>query len=73
MKSNVVYLNAWLNVPDDILRQNFAVQEKIQLAKVTFWYNIKVQGINEFQAQLCYDRFIHANRDNLKLIKPDPV
>ena len=71
MKSNVVYLNAWLNVPDEVLRKNYEIQEKIQLAKVTFWYNIKVQGINEFQAQLCYDRFIHANRDNFKLIKQD--
>jgi hypothetical protein len=73
MKSNVVYLNAWLNVPDDVLRQNYEIQEKINLAKVTFWYNIKVQGINEFQAQLCYDRFIHANRDNIKIIKLDQV
>lgn len=71
MKSNVVYLNAWLNVPDDILRKNYETQERINLAKVTFWYNIKVQGINEYQALLCYDRFIHANRDNIKIIRLD--
>lgn len=71
MKSNVVYLNAWLNVPDETLRKNYELQDNIYRAKITFWYNIKVQGINEYQALLCYDRFVHSNRDKFKLIKSD--
>lgn len=70
--SNVVYLNAYLNCPDEELRKNYRLQDLINEAKATFWYGLKRQGVNKYQAQLCYDRFIHSNRDRLKLVSSTP-
>jgi hypothetical protein len=67
MKGKVIYLNAWLNCPDDTLRANFKLQEKINYAKAQFFYKLREQGINNFQVQLCYDRWVHGNRDRIKL------
>lgn len=71
MKGQVVYLNAWLNCPDDQLRINYLMQDKINEAKAVFWHDIKELGINDYQAALCYDRFIHSNRDRLKVVDND--
>lgn len=69
MSGKVIYLNAWLNCPDDNLRANFKLQEKITLAKAQFFYKMREQGVNNFQIQLCYDRWVHSNRDRIKLEK----
>lgn len=71
MTSNVRYLNAYLNCPDDELRKNYLMQDKINEAKAKFWYDISAMGVDRYQAQLCYDRFIHSNRDRLKLVVDD--
>jgi hypothetical protein len=68
VKAQIIYLNRYLNCPDSELRQNYAMQDKINEAKAVFWHDIKELGINQYQANLCYDRFIHSNRDRLKLV-----
>lgn len=67
MNGKVIYLNAWLDCPDDQLRANFRLQEKINLAKAQFFYRLKEQGVNNYQVKLCYDRWVHSNRDRIKL------
>ena len=71
MKSNVRYLNAYLNCPDDELRRNYLMQDKINEAKAVFWHDIKELGINDYQAALCYDRFIHSTRERMRLVLVD--
>lgn len=68
MNGQVVYLNAYLNCSDDELRRNYLMQDRMNEAKAVFWHDLKALGINQYQAMLCYDRFIHANRDRLKLV-----
>jgi len=69
MNGKVIYLNAWLDCPDDTLRADYRLQEKIHYAKAQFFYKLRDQGINNFQIQLCYDRWVHSNRDRIKLEK----
>lgn len=71
MTAQVIYLNQWLNCSDDELRRNYLMQDKINEAKAVFWHDLKELGISEYQKKLCYDRFIHANRDRLKLVDND--
>ena len=68
MTAQVIYLNRLLSVSDDDFRKNNRMQELINENKAKFWHEIKEQGINGYQAWLCYNRFIHANRDRLKLV-----
>jgi len=65
----VIYLNAWLNCPDEILRKNYRLQVMISEAKAKFWYDMRRQNVNDYQSQLCYDRWVHSNRDRIKLVK----
>jgi hypothetical protein len=67
MKGKVLYLNSWLDCPDDQLRANYKLQEKIHYAKSIFFYRLREQGVNNYQAMLCYDRWVHSNRDRIKL------
>lgn len=65
--SKVLYLNAWLNCPDEQLRANYKLQEKIHYAKSEFFYRLKIQGVDNYQIMLCYNRWVHSNRDRIKL------
>jgi hypothetical protein len=67
MNGKVIYLNAWLDCSDDQLRANYKLQEKIHYAKAHFFYRLRLQGIDTYQAMLCYDRWVHSNRDRIKL------
>ncbi len=69
MTAQVIYLNQWLNCSDDELRKNYLMQIKINEAKAKFWYDLDFIGVNDYQKRLCYDRFIHANRDRLKVVE----
>lgn len=71
MTAQVIYLNRWLDCGDERLRLNWAMQDRINEAKAVFWHDIKELGINDYQARLCYDRFIHSNRDRLKVVDND--
>jgi len=69
MTSQVIYLNKWLNCSDDELRKNYLMQTKINEAKAKFWYDLNKLGVNDYQKCLCYNRFVHANRDRLKVVE----
>lgn len=69
MSGQVVYLNRWLNCPDEKLRQNYLMQDIINNGKIAFWQRLRDQGITGYQARLCYDRWIHSNRQRIKLVK----
>lgn len=71
MTAQVIYLNNWLNCGDEELRRNYLMQDRINEAKAVFWHDLKEAGVSEFQKKLCYDRFIHMNRDRLKLVDND--
>ena len=71
MTSQVIYLNQWLNCSDDELRKNYLMQTRINEAKAVFWHDLKELGVNDYQKRLCYDRFIHANRDRIKVVESE--
>lgn len=68
MKAQVIYLNRWLNCPDEILRSNYLMQQKISEGRINFWYQMNELKINNYQAQLCYDRWVHSNRDRIHIV-----
>jgi hypothetical protein len=70
MTAQVIFICQWLDCPDDKKREHWDIQRKIDLAKAKLAYDIKVLGINEYQAELCFDRWYHANRDGLKIVNP---
>jgi len=67
--AQVIYIHSWLNCPDDRLRFHYELQEKINLGKAEFWQRIRDQRISGFQAYLCYDRWVHENRDRIKILE----
>lgn len=69
MESNVRYLNAWLDCPDDVLRHNYKYQDKLNEAKAKFFYDMKEQGASQWQIDMSYSQFIYTNRDRLKIVK----
>jgi len=71
MTAQVIYLNRWLDCGDEELRKNYLMQDRINEAKAVFWYDLKEARVNDYQARLCYDRFIHMNRDRLKVVDKD--
>jgi hypothetical protein len=69
MTAQVIYLHSWLNCPDDQLRFHYILQQKISEGKALFWHGLG--DINQYQKFLCYDRWIHSNRDRLKVVDND--
>lgn len=69
LTAQVIYLNRILNVSDETLRAHNRMQDLINEGKAKFWYDLNELGINDYQKQLCYDRFIHSNRDRIKIVK----
>jgi len=67
MTAQVIYLNRWLNCPDDILRKHYSMQELINTRKAEFWYSVR--GIDRYQAVLAYSRFVHSMRNRMGIIK----
>lgn len=67
----VIYLNRYLNCSDEELRRNYAYQDRMAEAKAKFWNDLR--GVDRYQQYICYQRFIHANRDRMKLILSDQV
>ena len=71
MTAQVIYLNAWLDCGDEELRKNKLMQDKINEAKAVFWHDIKELGVNDYQAMLCYDRFIHSTKDRIHIVSSE--
>lgn len=65
----VIYLNAWLDCPDVILRRNYAMQDKIAEARIHFFYRLKEEGKTESQTLYLYSIWIQKNRNRIRLEK----
>jgi hypothetical protein len=68
MNSKVIYLNAWLDCPDLILRRNYALQDKINEARIHFFYKLREEGSTEERAVFLYSVWIQKNRKRLRLV-----
>ena len=71
MNAKVVYLNAWLDCPDVILKRNYALQEKITEAKIHFFYRLKEEGATEERKLFLYGIWIQKNRKRLRVVKDE--
>jgi hypothetical protein len=71
MTAKVIFLNTWLNCPDDQVRFHFRIQNRLNEEKAKFWYGINEMDIDVYQKVLCYDRWVHSNRDRIKVISGD--
>jgi hypothetical protein len=69
MSGNVLYLNAWLDCPDLILRRNYAMQDKINEARNYVFYKLKQEGKTEGEARYCYLAWVKKNRSKLRIIE----
>lgn len=77
MTAKVIYLNAWLDCSDLILKRNYALQEKINEARIHFFYKLKEEGATEERAIFLYNVWIQKNRKRLRRVEDekaiDPV
>lgn len=73
MNGKVLYLNAWLDCPDVILKRNYAMQDRIREARIHFFYRLKEEGKTESQALFLYQIWIQKNRSRIKLVLEDNV
>lgn len=69
MNGKIIYLNSWLDCPDLILRRNYALQDKINEAKIHFFYKLKEEGCTESRAKFLYGTWIQKNRKNVRLVR----
>lgn len=72
MPNNVIYLSAWLDCPDVILRRNYAMQDKINEARNYLFYKLREEGKTKDEAVYRYNVWIQKNRERIK-IALDPV
>ena len=63
----VIYLSAWLDCPDVILRRNYAMQDKITSARNYVFYKLREEGKTESEALYCYKVWIQKNKAKIKL------
>lgn len=68
MNGRVIYLNAWLDCPDAILRRNYALQDKINEAKIHFFYKLREEGCTQERATYLYQIWVQKNRKKLKAV-----
>jgi hypothetical protein len=73
MNSKVIYLNAWLDCPDLILKRNYAMQDKITEARIHFFYKLKEEGKTESQVLYLYGIWIQKNRKRIRLEKYETI
>ena len=71
MPNNVIYLSAWLDCPDLILRRNYAMQDKINEARNYLFYKLREEGKTKDEAVYRYQLWVQKNRDRLKIAKED--
>lgn len=68
MNAKVIYLNAWLDCPDAILRRNYAMQDKITDARNYVFYKLKEEGKTEQQLVYLFSVWIQKNKAKIKLV-----
>jgi hypothetical protein len=66
----VIYLNAWLDCPDVILRRNYALQDKISEARIHFFYRLREEGTTESRVLYLYSVWIQKNKTRIRLLDP---
>jgi hypothetical protein len=71
MNGKVLYLNSWLDCPDLILKRNYALQDRINGARLHFFYKLKEEGKTQSEALFLYQIWIQKNRSKLKLASSD--
>ena len=67
MNAKVIYLNAWLDCPDVILRRNYAMQDKITSARNYVFYKLKEEGKSEQELVYLFSVWIQKNKAKIKL------
>jgi hypothetical protein len=67
MNAKVIYLNAWLDCPDVILRRNYAMQDKITAARNYVFYKLKEEGKSEQELVYLFSVWIQKNKAKIKL------
>jgi hypothetical protein len=67
MSAKVIYLNAWLDCPDAILRRNYAMQDKITDARNYVFYKLKEEGKTESEVVYLFRVWIQKNKAKIKL------
>jgi hypothetical protein len=73
MNGVVIYLNAWLDCPDVILRRNYAMQQKITEAKIHFLYKLKEEGASEERVKFQYRLWIQKNRKRIRAVGNEEI
>ena len=68
MNAKVIYLNAWLDCPDVILRRNYAMQDKITDARNYVFYKLKEEGKTESEVVYLFRVWIQKNKAKIKLV-----
>jgi len=68
MNAKVIYLNAWLDCPDVILRRNYAMQDKITASRNYVFYKLKEEGKTEQQIVYLFQVWIQKNKTKIKLV-----
>lgn len=67
MNAKVIYLNAWLDCPDVILRRNYAMQDRITAARNYVFYKLKEEGKSEQELVYLFSVWIQKNKAKIKL------
>ena len=67
MKSNVLFLNTWTDIPDDVLEKHHKMQEDINLHKAHFEY--KIRDYPPYQKAVTRMSAHHAWRNRMKLVE----
>lgn len=65
----IIFLNRWLDCPDEVKRYHYRLQIKIQEARATFEY--ETRDYNDFQKALSRQRSINLCRGRMKIINND--
>jgi hypothetical protein len=68
----VIYLNAWLNCPDETLRKNYAMQNKITGARNYVFYKLKEEGKTKYEVVYLFQVWIQKNKARIKLVVNEP-
>jgi hypothetical protein len=71
MSGKVIYLNAWLDCPDLILRRNYSLQNKINEARTHFFYKLREEGCTEERAIFLYKIWIQKNRKRIRMAEDE--
>lgn len=65
----VIYLNSWLDCPDLILRRNYSMQDKINEARIHFFYKCREDGKTLEETKYLYQVWVKKNKARIKLLK----